>query len=1306
MQFQILGPLEMTSSGQPVDLGARKQRMLLALLLINANRVVSTDRILESLWGDDAEGKENALWVYVSRLRGVLEPERGKGEQGEVLVTRDHGYQLNVDPDAIDAARFERAAAEGRSLVRDDPERAAGLLATALEEWSGIPLQEFAYEEFAQSELARLEELRVTALEDRIEADLRRGAARDVIADLEALHDQYPLRERPVGQLMLALYRSGRQADALRTFTRYERHLAEELGVEASPELRRLEEQILLHDSRIQASRPTRVAAAHVARAVNPYKGLRAFGEDDASDFYGRERLIADLMRRMGEGQQMLALVGASGSGKSSVVKAGLIPAIRKSDDPGRQSWIVAQMVPGSHPFTELEVALLRSTLDGPESLAEQIRVPDTGILGACLRVLPDPDSRLLLVIDQFEELFTLAEDEAVRRDFLAGLVTAVDDPHGRITVVLTLRADFYHRPLTNPDFGDRLGEAVVNVVPLRPDELETAALKPAQHMGMELEPALLGALIGDVAGQPGALPLYQYALTELFDRRVGNTLTLDAYRASGGVAGALSTRAEDLYARLTVSQRTAAKQLFLRLVTIAETDEWSRRRVPAREILALDLDVLALQAAIDLYAGHRLLTLDRDSTTGSPTVEVGHEALLNEWERLRDWIDAARDDVRRHAALTTSMFEWWESARDPGFLLTGSRLEAYEQWAGQATMQLTKGEREFLAASVEARDTAVEFELERQQLELRAVRSARRRLWGLGALIIAVAGLAVVVLALAPWSTKPVVTAMLRSVDGGGQDAQNMFVRGLESAERDFGIELAVETGPFVDLPAEYDVAVRDTDLFIGSLDTMRSWWPGWTDAEAQRLLAQDSPGTSRAYLGFQTLVPDAASVRLSAHEGAYLAGAAAALNSQSNVIAFIGPVQVEDIESFRAGYEQGARHARPGVRVLSQYVTTTDSEDAAFMPLSPDRWPTTAQAARTADFLIAEGADVVFWVGGVDGGMGVLEAVARANEDAHRVWFIGTDVNWGLERVNGQRAISHVLTSVVTRWDAVAYNLVDAYTSGELSPGPVEYGVAAGVIELTATGGHLADVRATLAEIGSRIATGATQVDRVPDSVVSAPVDAGVVSDARVRFDGTVCEYEGPLEVVAGNTLRLTYENDASVPSSLRLRVSALQSIPAESGRRNVGYLRVNGSNRSISCTTAARMVPGPSLELVNHPATAIDHVVQVVYDGSQCTLLDGQEVRVGSLVEFDVANRSSKFASFPVWHAADGSSDLLSEPGGRFIGDTFLAHMDRYYTEGLASRGTSVRFVARIDTAGEHFVTCFSGDEPGNAAFVATD
>ncbi len=267
MEFQVLGPFEVRREGGPVPLGPAKQRTLLAILLVRANEIVSSDRLIEELWPEPPDTAGNALQVYVHKLRKALEPERRRGESGELLITRAPGYMLRVEPDQLDAGRFERLLGDGRAAAEaGDPATAARTLAQALELWRGPAYADFAYDPFAQAEIARLEELRLDAVEDRIEADLALGGAAELVGELEALIGDNPLRERLRGQLMLALYRAGRQADALEAYDEARRTLDEELGLAPSPPLQRLQTDILRQAPALEVSievadRPADLAA-------------------------------------------------------------------------------------------------------------------------------------------------------------------------------------------------------------------------------------------------------------------------------------------------------------------------------------------------------------------------------------------------------------------------------------------------------------------------------------------------------------------------------------------------------------------------------------------------------------------------------------------------------------------------------------------------------------------------------------------------------------------------------------------------------------------------------------------------------------------------------------------------------------------------------------------------------------------------------------------------------------------------------------------------------------------------------------
>jgi WD40 repeat protein/serine/threonine protein kinase len=461
------------------------------------------------------------------------------------------------------------------------------------------------------------------------------------------------------------------------------------------------------------------------ADPINPYKGLRPFQEADAADFFGRERLVEQLLVRLSaiaprsddaspaatgqllEGQsgpRFLAVVGPSGSGKSSVVKAGLIPALRRGALAGSADWFVAQMVPGSSPFEELAAALLRIAANAPPNLLERLRQDERGLLDLVAAVLPADESEMLLVVDQFEEVFTLVEDETERAKFLNCLLTAVNDPASHLRLVLTLRADFYDRPLLYPGFGDLVRDHTEVVLPLSSSELAQAINSPAERAALLLETGLASSIVGDVSKQPGALPLLQFALTELYERREGRSLTIAAYQAIGGVSGALARRADELYESLDTDSKDAARQMLLRLVTLGESAEDTRRRLLQSELLSAGTDRKVMQQVIDTFGKYRLLTFDREPSTRAQTVELAHEALIREWKLLRAWLNASRDELRQHQRLASATVEWLNAGRDPSYLASGSRLSQFESLTDSRTLSLNDDERAYLNASIEQR--------------------------------------------------------------------------------------------------------------------------------------------------------------------------------------------------------------------------------------------------------------------------------------------------------------------------------------------------------------------------------------------------------------------------------------------------------------------------------------------------------------------------------------------------------------------------------------------------------------------------
>ncbi len=465
----------------------------------------------------------------------------------------------------------------------------------------------------------------------------------------------------------------------------------------------------------------------------NPYKGLRAFQSADNQDFFGRENVTAKLVKRLGEAHEFarfLAVIGPSGSGKSSLVKAGLIPALWRGETAGSEKWFIVEMLPGAHPVDELEIALIRVAANQSSSLHEQLSRDRRGLIRAAQLILPSDGSELVLVIDQFEEVFTLLEDEAARGEFLDLLYTAVTESRSRVRIIVTLRADFYDRPLHYADFGELVRSRMETVLPLSAQELERAISKPAERAGVSFETGLVASIVAEVNYQAGALPLLQYALTELFEQRKGHLLTREAYDTIGGSVGALARRADEVYLDFDDVGQEAARQMFLRLVTLGEGVEDTRRRVPRSELMAIAPDADVMDEIIDTYAEYRLLSLDHDLGTHTPTVEVAHEAILRIWERLRNWLTESRDEIKTQRQLAAMAAEWRASKQESSFLARGSRLEQFEKWVIDTRLALTGAERAYLDASIKQRTLEVQVETERQArekaLEQRSVRFLR----------------------------------------------------------------------------------------------------------------------------------------------------------------------------------------------------------------------------------------------------------------------------------------------------------------------------------------------------------------------------------------------------------------------------------------------------------------------------------------------------------------------------------------------------------------------------------------------------
>jgi WD40 repeat protein/class 3 adenylate cyclase len=428
-----------------------------------------------------------------------------------------------------------------------------------------------------------------------------------------------------------------------------------------------------------------------------PYKGLAPFRAEDAEFFFGREELVAELTARLA-GTRFLAVVGPSGSGKSSLVRAGLLPAVWDGALPGSEQWITLVITPGAHPLNELAVRLSVPCDDRPASLLRDLEADHRSAALAIRRALGDQpgDVKLLLVVDQFEEVLALCRDENERRQFIDALLYAVAAQEGRTIVVPTIRADFYGPCADYPQLAARMGDGLL-VGPMDAEELRAAIERPAAVVGLRLEPGLAEMILDDVAGEPGALPLLSHALLETFERRRGAEMTLSGYAASGGVAGAIAQTADTVFAQFTPAERAIARNIFLRLTELGEEGtQDTRRRVAPGELVRTAEEAPLVEAVLKTLADARLIT------TAEDTVEVAHEALIREWPTLRRWLDEDREGLRVHRHLTETAMEWERLGREPGELYRGARLAAATEWAETHAEALNPLEREFLAASRE----------------------------------------------------------------------------------------------------------------------------------------------------------------------------------------------------------------------------------------------------------------------------------------------------------------------------------------------------------------------------------------------------------------------------------------------------------------------------------------------------------------------------------------------------------------------------------------------------------------------------
>jgi len=640
----VLGPLQVAGQDVSQHLAGHKERAVLAVLLARGAAGASGDELVAALWkGHAPPSARRSLEAHVSRVRTSVAPTP--------LVRRPAGWVLDA-ADEVDAVEFERLLDRARETARRDAwVETGGLVDAALALWRGEPFGGFAHLEPCAEAADRLTTLRAEAEEIAMVSRLALGEARTLLAGLREMTAAQPFREDRWSLLMTALYRAGRQADALAAYDEARRLLADELGIDPSAELQARHQQVLEQDPALRA--PLRRVRAALPDA--PYRGLAAYRDRDAAVFVGRERLLARLLDRLAS-TGVVTVAGVSGCGKSSLLHAGLLPALRAGDLAGSEDWRIVVTTPGTQTATE-----------------------------------PDAD---LVVLDQAEELFTVLPEEA-RAELARRLAAAVDRG---VRVVLAIRADHWARCADLPALADLVGDNSLLVPAMTEDELRRVVLEPARRFGVVVAPAVADLVLADAQGREGGLPLVSTALTRAWEHADTDRITLEDVRAGGGVADAVAELAEETWRSLSVDERSTARAVLLRLA--ADSDgSVVRRRVPESTLVA---EVPSAAGVLARLVSGRLVTV------GDHGVEVVHEALFMAWPRLAHWLeeDAAGRRLRRH--LTPAAADWAARGRQDDDLYRGARLAEAVSAARADPVRhgsLSVQEAEFLAASERAAD-------------------------------------------------------------------------------------------------------------------------------------------------------------------------------------------------------------------------------------------------------------------------------------------------------------------------------------------------------------------------------------------------------------------------------------------------------------------------------------------------------------------------------------------------------------------------------------------------------------------------
>jgi len=506
-------------------------------------------------------------------------------------------------------------------------------------------------------------------------------------------------------------------------------------------------------------------SASRLYETVCPFRGLEVFREEHAKFFFGRESVVQRLQHYL-QDHRFLAVIGPSGSGKSSVVQAGLIPALKKSR--GQRAEGIAQInssspsalrpplyslfTPQDDPIRELAIALRPLMTPPPltsgviiEALMKNEKQLEYIGRDICQNA---GEAKLLLVIDQFEEVFTQTADEQKRQRFFDSLLNTVEAANSPTFIVLTMRSDFLGKCAAYADLNTFIIDHLFQIGPMSLKELHEAIEEPAQRVGLEFEKGLVEIILRDASGAPGELPLIEHALLELYERRSGNQLTQAAYEEIGGISGALAKRAEAEFARLTSAQQEILRKMFvLRLIQPGEGTEDTRRRATKEELLAAGGNAKEAEAVLQQWTNARLLTTTRDEEKKQEIVDVAHETLIRTWPKVQDWLKDERENTRLIGQLRQAAAEWQRAAESPDYLYTGAQLVRVEELQQHYAEDLTALEKRFIQAGIAQRERLLQEKAALVQKQAEQQRQSLRRTrvfaTALAVLLVLAAGLA-----------------------------------------------------------------------------------------------------------------------------------------------------------------------------------------------------------------------------------------------------------------------------------------------------------------------------------------------------------------------------------------------------------------------------------------------------------------------------------------------------------------------------------------------------------------------------------